>query len=137
MTGLRLDALIVTCAISAGIHAALAPDHFHEATGAGAGFVLATVLLAALAVQLTFRPEDRRALTAAAIVFIGLIVSYGLATTTGVPVLHPDVEPVDGLALFTKAIELAGLAASVSLLISNERTSTWTRHALHARFLSH
>ncbi|HWJ32691.1 MAG TPA: hypothetical protein VNR59_10160, partial [Gaiellaceae bacterium] len=49
MTGLRLDAVIVTCAISAGIHAALAPDHFHEATGAGVGFVVATVLLAALA----------------------------------------------------------------------------------------
>ena len=29
--------------------------------------------------------------------------------TTGVPVLHPDVEPVEGLALATKAIEAVGL----------------------------
>ena len=137
MTGLRLDAVIVTCAISAGIHAALAPDHFHEATGAGVGFVVATVLLAALAVQLTIRPGDRPALAAVALVFVGLIVSYALATTTGVPVLHPDVEPVDGLALFTKAIEVAGFAASLSLLTSTERNPTWTRHALRARSLSH
>lgn len=137
MSGLRLDALIVTCAVSAGIHAALAPDHFHEATAAGLGFVAATVLLAALAVQLTVRPADRYVLTAAALVFVGLILSYGLAITTGVPVLHPDVEPVDGLALFTKAIEIAGLTASLSLLTSIERTPTWTRHALHVRSLSH
>ena len=137
MTGLRLDAVIVTCAISAGIHAALAPDHFHEATGAGVGFVVATVLLAALAVQLTIRPGDRPALAAVALVFVGLIVSYALAITTGVPVLHPDVEPVDGLALFTKAIEVAGFAASLSLLTSTERNPTWTRHALRARSLSH
>ena len=137
MTGLRLDAVIVTCAISAGIHAALAPDHFHEATGAGVGFVVATVLLAALAAQLTIRPGDRPALAAVALVFVGLIVSYALATTTGVPVLHPDVEPVDKLALFTKAIEVAGFAASLSLLTSTETNPTWTRHALRARSLSH
>ena len=137
MTGLRLDALIVTCAISAGIHAALAPDHFREGTGAGAGFVAATVLLAALAVALTVRPGDELALRGAALVFAGLLGSYALAVTTGVPVLHPDVEPVDGLALFTKAVEALGLAASLSLLSSNERSTTWTRHALRARSLSH
>jgi hypothetical protein len=137
MTGLRLDAVIVTCAVSAGIHAALAPDHFREATAAGIGFVVATVLLAGLAAQLTVRPGDGRALAGAALVFTGLIVSYGLAVTTGVPVLHPEVEPIDGLALFTKAVELAGLAASLSLLTSTERSSTWTGHALRARSLSH
>lgn len=137
MTGLRLDALILTCAISAGIHAALAPDHFREATAAGAGFVVATVLLAALAVRLTMRPAERLALAAAALLFVGLIVSYGLAVTTGVPVLHPGVEPVDGLAVFTKAVEVAGLVTSLSLLASAERNPTWTRHALRARSLSH
>jgi hypothetical protein len=137
MTGLRLDAVIVTCAISAGIHAALAPDHFREATGAGTGFVVATVLLAALAVRLTVRPGDRPALAGAALVFVGLIASYALAATTGLPVLHPDVEPVDGLAVFTKAVEVAGLGASLSLLSSTERNTTWTRHPLRARSLSH
>ena len=47
---------------------------------------------------------------------IGLIASYGLAITTGVPVLHPVVEAVDGLALFTKAVEGIGAVAAASLV---------------------
>jgi hypothetical protein len=137
MTCLRQDVVILACAISAGIHAALAPDHFHEATGAGLGFVVATVLLAALAVAVTFWPDHLHAPKLAALVFAGLIVSYGLAITTGVPALHPDVEPVDGLALFTKAVEIAGLLASLSLLTSIERSSTWASQLLRARSLSH
>jgi drug/metabolite transporter (DMT)-like permease len=131
------DVVILACAVSAGIHAALAPDHFREATGAGLGFVVATVLLAALAVAVTFWPDHLHAPKLAALVFAGLIVSYGLAITTGVPVLHPDVEPVDGLALFTKAVEIAGLLASLSLLTSIERSSTWASQLLRARSLSH
>ena len=106
---LRTDALIVICAISAGIHAALAPDHFRETTGAGVGFVAATVLLAVLAVVLTLQPSQA-AFAAAAAVFAGLIGSYGLAVTTRIPVIHPDVDPLEGLALATKAIEAVGLA---------------------------
>ena len=105
---LRTDALIVICAISAGIHAALAPDHFRETAGAGAGFVAATVVLAVLVVVLTRRPSQA-ALAAAAVVFAGLIASYALAVTTGIPVIHPDVDPLEGLALATKAIEALGL----------------------------
>jgi hypothetical protein len=108
---LRNDVVILTSAISAGIHGALAPDHFTEGTAAGAGFVVATVLLAALAVGLTLRPGSALELVAVA-VFAGLLVSYVLAVTTGVPVLHPDKEAVDGLALFTKAIEVVGLFAA-------------------------
>lgn len=106
---LRTDALIVICAISAGIHAALAPDHFRETTGAGVGFVAATVLLAVLAVVLTRQPSQA-AFAAAAALFAGLIGSYALAVTTGIPVIHPDVDPLEGLALATKAIEAVGLA---------------------------
>jgi hypothetical protein len=113
---LRADVVILACAVSAGIHGALAPEHFDEGLGAGLGFVVATVLLAALAVALTVRPGSNAALAAAAAVFGGLIASYALAVTTGVPVLHPDVEPVEGLALATKAVEVVGLfAAAVAL----------------------
>ena len=113
---LRGDLVILVCAISAGIHGALVPGHFHERTGAGVGFALATVLLAALAVGLTRRPSSERLLVAAAIVFLGLLASYVLAVTTGVPVLHPEPEPVDGLALATKAMETIGLLATWSLV---------------------
>lgn len=110
----RRNAVIVTCAVSAGIHAALVPDHLEEGTGAAIGFAAAAVLLAVLAVVLT-RSPSRVAPIAAAAVFAGLIVSYLLVLTTGFPVLHPDVEPVDGLALVTKAVELLGLAAALAL----------------------
>jgi hypothetical protein len=112
----RADALILACAISAGIHAALAPEHFtEEGFAAGLGFVASAVILAALAVVRTVRPTEV-ARTAAALTFAGLIAAYTLAVTTGVPGLHPDRESIDGLALFTKAVEAAGLALSLSPL---------------------
>ena len=113
---LKGDVVILACAISAGIHGALAPAHFEEGTGAGAGFVVSTVLLAGIAVALTVRPESRLPLVGAALVFAGLLGSYVLATTSGFPVLHPEPEAVDGLALATKAFEAAGLLTALDLL---------------------
>ena len=106
------DLLIVVCGISAGIHAALAPEHFADGTGAGVGFVAAAVGLAALAVILTLRPPSVATLAASAALLAGLIVSYALAVSSGLPVLHPEPEPVEALALATKAIEAAGLLAA-------------------------
>jgi CHASE2 domain-containing sensor protein len=112
---LQGDVVILACAISAGVHAALIEDHFHEGIGPGSGFVAATALSAAAAVALT-RRQSPLLLTGTAALFVGLLVSYALAITTGVPVLHPEVETVDGLALFTKAVEGVGLLAATSLL---------------------
>jgi hypothetical protein len=111
----RTDLVILICAISAGIHGALVPDHFEEGTGAGLGFVVATVLLAALAVLLTRKPTQS-ALLATLAVFAVLIASYALVSTTGFALLHPDPEAVDGLALFTKTVEAVGLVLAGSLL---------------------
>ena len=113
---LRSDVVILACAISAGIHGALVPGHFDEGTGAGLGFAAATVALAGLVVWLTWRPANASALAAAVLTFGGLLASYAIATTTGLPVVHPEPEPVDGLALATKAIEAAGLLAATSRL---------------------
>ncbi|HWQ22788.1 MAG TPA: hypothetical protein VNK94_01630 [Gaiellaceae bacterium] len=110
------DALIVACAISAGVHAALVPEHLGEGAGPGLGFAAAAVLLAGLAVGLTRYPASTAALVGAAAVFAGLLTSYALATTTGLPLLHADPEPIDGLALATKTIEALGLLAAVHLL---------------------
>lgn len=114
---LERDLLVLACAVSAGIHAALVPDHLTEGTGAGLGFLAAAIGLALLAVALTRRPRSTAALGAASVLLAGLLVSYVLAITSGVPVLHPDPESVDGLALFTKGVELAGLLAAMHLLL--------------------
>ena len=36
---LRVELVILACAVSAGIHAALVPEHLEEGTGAGIGFL--------------------------------------------------------------------------------------------------
>ena len=135
---LRRDVVILACAISAGIHGALAPAHFAEGAGAGVGFVASTILLAALAVDLTVRPASSLPVAGAAIVFAGLLGSYALATTVGLPLLHPQPEPVDGLALATKAFEVVGLATAMNLLWRRPAVSLQliqpkgTRHEQHA-----
>ena len=53
---LRHDVVILACAVSAGIHGALAPAHFAEGRAAGAGFVATTLVLTGLLVALTLRP---------------------------------------------------------------------------------
>jgi hypothetical protein len=122
--------LVVACAISGGIHGALVRDHLPEGVGPGAGFLTATVLLLGLAGALTTRASQPLLLTSAA-VMAGLIVAYLFAVTTGLPLLHPDVETVDGLALFTKSVEAIGLLVALEVLgrtglnlHSHERTTT-------------
>ena len=115
-SAIQRHVVIVVCAMSAGIHAALTPEHFREGAGPGGGFLLATLLLAWLAVAVTRRPDQRGLMLAAAATLTGLVGSYALAITTGLPLLHPEAEPVEGLALATKAIEAVGLLASVRLL---------------------
>ena len=113
---LRRDLVVLACGISAGIHAALGPHHFHEAVGEGLGFLGAALALSALVVALTLRPASVTALAGAAIVLAGSVVAYCLAITTGVPLLLPEPESIDGLALATKAIEGVGLVAALGLI---------------------
>ena len=88
-----------------------------KAPGPGLGFAAATVALTGTVLWLTWRPSSTLAIAVAAATLSGLLVSYALAITTGVPVLHPHAEPIEGLALATKAIEAVGLLAATSLLM--------------------
>lgn len=114
--GVGRDIVIVACAISAGIHAVLVRDHFDEGSGAGVGFLAAAVLLTGLVVVLSWRPASLVAIAATGAVLAGLLASYALATTTGIPLLHPEPESINGLALATKAIEALGLVAALHLI---------------------
>ena len=113
--GLDRDVVVLACALSAGIHAALTPSHFSEGDAAGGGFLAAAVLLGALTVTLTRRPSAPL-LALAAVTLAGLIAGYGFAITSGLPVLHPGPEPVESLAVATKLVEAVGLAAALDLL---------------------
>ena len=115
------DVVILACAISAGIHAALVPEH-------GLPFVTATGLLAGTVLVLTLRPATAPALAAAATVLAGLLGSYVLAVTSGLPFLHPRPEPMNGLAFATKAIEAVGLATALALLPRPKGPLTWIAH---------
>ena len=123
MTGrlwLERDLVIVACAASAGIHGALVPQHLDENAAAGLGFAAATAILVVLAVWLTLGTGTVE-LVATAAVLSGLLASYGLAITIGVPLLHPEPEAIDALALATKAVELAGLVMAAHLLLRGRR----------------
>jgi len=122
---LERDTVIVACAVSAGIHAALTPEHFDEGFGAGVGFLAATVLLGGLVLALIWQPASIVAMGAAGVVLAGLLASYVLATTTGLPLLHPEPEPLDGLALATKAVEALGLAAVLHLIGYRRPAAAW------------
>jgi hypothetical protein len=112
----RRDVVVLACAISAGIHGALVPAHLDESAAAGWAFAVSTAILALLAFALTRRPTARVPLVLAAATLAGLSAAYVLAITTGLPLLHPEPEPIDGLAVVTKAIEAAGLVTAWSLL---------------------
>jgi hypothetical protein len=124
---LERDLLIVVCAISAGIHGGLVGEHLAESHRAGVGFFVATVLLSALVVALT-RGARALILGVAAVVLAGLIGSYVLAITTGLPVLHPQPEPVDSLAVATKVVEAVGLLAASHLLWRGRQAVAITLH---------
>lgn len=116
LAALRHDVVILACAISAGIHGALVPEHLAEGRGLAFAFAVSAASLAAAAAALTLRPASGRAVATAALLLAGPLVAYAAAATSGLPLLHPEPEAVTGLGLATKAVEAAGLLAASSLL---------------------
>src|SRR4029078_9951389 len=90
-------------------------EHVRARLTTGLVFLVSVPVLAVLCVVLVFRPGSRIAVGAAGATLAGLLVAYALFLAVGAPVLPPDREPADGLALVTKAIELVGLVAAVGL----------------------
>jgi hypothetical protein len=108
----------VVCAGSAGVHAALVPEHLHESALLGAAFALDAVLLAVAATRVG-RPRSRNA-SAVACLLAGTALAYVLSRTTGVPVLVTAPEPLDGLGALTTSSELVGVLACLLLILRRE-----------------
>jgi hypothetical protein len=109
------NSVIPACAASAGVHAGLVPEHLREEPALGVAFIVAAALLAAAAIVVSARPAGAVSSRAAAALLAGLIVSYVASRSTGIPLLQPEPEAVDAVGIATNLVELAGLAAALSL----------------------
>src|SRR5919108_124458 len=99
-TRARADAttfLVVVGAVSAGVHAGLAPQHLREWLPRVLGALLGS-----------------------------LVVAYALTRLAALRPLDPDREPLDVLGVCTSALEAAGLVAAVGLGRSRRLTVTVT-----------
>ena len=106
--------LLLVLAASAGIHAALIPEHASESTAAGRLFALSALALAAVAIAVD-RTEGTTAVALSALLLGSLIAAYA---ATRVAVLWPfeHAEPIDALGALTKLLEAAGLVLALGLL---------------------
>ena len=110
------NALAVCCAASAGVHAALVPEHLGESTIMGAGFALAAVCLFAstLAFAGTRAPSPAAA-PATALLLVALIGAYAVSRSAGLTFIGADVEPVDGMGVATQVVQAVAFAAALIL----------------------
>jgi hypothetical protein len=114
-------AVVLVCAASAGVHAALVPEHLHEGGPLLGGAFALSALALALSALLARLPEyDPWAVELARVVLAANVLAYVLSRTTGLPVLIPDPEVVDLLGVVTTVAEAVGVVAGVALLTRKE-----------------
>jgi hypothetical protein len=112
ISALLRDAVAVVCAASAGVHAALVPEHLRDGTLIGAAFALSALLLATAALRVRTCPTTA---SWAAVVLLAVGGSYLLSRTIGIPLLIPDPEPVDPVGTLTSLAEVAAAVAVIDL----------------------
>jgi len=106
----------LVCAASAGIHAALVPEHYQEGgLRLGGAFALSALLLGVAAVLVS--RGTRTALPV--VVLLGTALAYLLSRTTGIPLLIDEPEEPDVLGLVTTVAEV--VAAAVAVLAPHNR----------------
>ena len=117
--------------MSAGAHAALVPSQLQHEPRLGIAFLAAVGLLLAVGVAIARRPGRARPVRASALLFACLITAYAAAISIGIPVLSPQPEAVDGVALVTKLAESAGLvlALKVNHAMDGHRSPTHEEEA--------
>jgi hypothetical protein len=120
-TGAATSFLLVVGAVSAGVHAALAPEHLHEWPPLGGAFVAAAAALASAVGALALRPLSPWPPRLLGALFAGLVAAYTLTRLVALPPLDPAREPLDALGACTTALEAAGLAFAIRLGWPRER----------------
>jgi drug/metabolite transporter (DMT)-like permease len=107
--------LVLAGAVSAGVHAGLAPEHLQEWPPLGAAFVAAAAAAALAVVALVLRPASPWPPRTLGAILGGLVVAYALTRLAALPPLDPDRESLDLVGVCTTAVEALGVAAAVRL----------------------
>jgi hypothetical protein len=126
--GRRAGLLALAVMFSAGMHAALVPEHLDEMPPLGWSFIGAAVLGAVIAYALVSAPADKLPARLAALFLASEIVAWLVFVTVSVPGFMGTPEPVETIALVCKAVELFGLVLAVSIGWP-ERLSAWSDSA--------
>ena len=109
-------AVALACAVSAGVHAALVPDHWAEGGPAlGGAFAVYAIASAAFAMAVRRPEHDGWAPAAAAAVLALTVLAYGLSRTAGLPLLISEPEALDPLGVLTSAAEVLGVLSGLLL----------------------
>jgi len=117
-TATRTGLLALAVTFSAGIHAALVPEHLEEMPPLGYAFIAAAVAGGLLALGLVSRPDDRRPPMLAALFCLGQIGAWVLFVTLPVPGFAGTPESVETIALVSKAAEALGVLLALPLIAS-------------------
>ena len=107
--------LVLAGAVSAGVHAGLAPEHLHEWLPLGLAFVAAAAAAALGVAALVLRPTSPWPPRVLGALLVGLVVAYAATRLAALPPLDPDREPLDLLGVCTSAVEALGAAAALRL----------------------
>ena len=110
------NVVVACCAASAGVHAALVPEHLEENAVLGTGFAVTAVLLFASALAFSARrATPALAAPATALLLVALMGAYALSRTAGLTFIGAEVEAVDALGVVTQAAQALALASAVAL----------------------
>jgi plastocyanin len=112
---MRRHLLLAALAFSGAAHVFLAPEHLREEPALGALFVAGAVVELALVGLLAARPSHR-AIAAATLTLAGLLLAYVPFVAFRLPGFPMTPEPLEFVALLTKAVELVGAAIGATLL---------------------
>jgi hypothetical protein len=116
-TSRRTGLLALAVTFSAGIHAALVPEHLQEMPRLGYAFVAAAAIGGVLACTLVSLPDNRRISLLAGLFCLGQIAAWALFVSAPVPGFSGTPEPIETIALVSKAIELAGVVLGLRLAL--------------------
>lgn len=105
--------LVTVLLASAGVHAALAPEHLEETPVLGCLFVASVLVAAALAGVVVAAPTRRVQLVSAATLVL-FALAYVLTRVSGLDALGIPHEEPDRLGIATVTLELLGAAFALS-----------------------